>query len=349
MLKDSDPDALALWRKQLLARLAAERVYLLQQYWGLPADMICRYPMNEQGWTAKDLLAHIGFWDTFYTRWMSMVLDGRQDEIELSDEGKAALSEENQQRFQGLSLEESLAICLKERRGFLVLLGQVPDGLLHRRIRFSSGWQTSMRTWARGRFLHDARHAAELKEWRTDFSENNQHNQLFQSGPKRILQALVRATGQEWQTVVALVPAEERGSRPIVNGADLLELTRRLTGWAKFGAGTLARLAQGPLAFPVTTATYESFDRALSAANQGQSWDEVWSQWEQAQKGLLAQIESASEPALGIAFVTPWGTATNGYRFATFCGLRPSAYAADLRQALTLPNLPRRLKQHPKI
>ncbi len=68
MLKDSDPDALALWRKQLLARLAAERVYLLQQYWGLPADMICRYPMNEQGWTAKDLLAHIGFWDAFYTR-----------------------------------------------------------------------------------------------------------------------------------------------------------------------------------------------------------------------------------------------------------------------------------------
>lgn len=346
MSKVSDPDALVLWRKQLLARLAAERVYLLQQYWGLSGDMLCRYPMNEQGWTAKDLLAHIGFWDAFHTQRMSLVLSGRQDEIEPLAIEQAALNEKNQQQFRGLPLEESLAICLKERRGFLILLEQIPDELLHRRIRLSWGWQTSMRTWARWRFLHDAEHAAELKQWRTEFSEGNQP---VQTGPKSILQALVRATGQEWKTMVALVPPAERVSRPLVSGADLLELTRRLTGWAKFATGTLARLAQGPLAFPVTTATYESFDQALSAANQGQNWNEVWSLWEQAQKGLLAQIESASESSLAIAFVTPWGTATNGYRFATYCGLRPSAYAADLRQTLRLPNLPRRLKQHPKI
>lgn len=346
MINGSSPDALAYWRKQLVARLAAERAYFLRQYGGLTAETLCAAPINAEGWAAKDLLCHVGYWDAFHARRMSMVLDGHKQEIQLlgGQEEQDALNQQTFERLRGLPLDEALAVCLKERRGFLTVLDSVPDERLHRRIRVAGEWQTTMRTWARWRFLHDAGHAAELGRWRTTLPENGPWVHV---GPKSILQALIRAAWQEWGTAAALVPGDEWASRPIHGTATLLELSRRLTGWAKFGAGTLARLAQGPLAFPVTTATYEAFDDALSAANQGQTRDQVWVACLEAQQSLLSQIEVTSDPALAIAFVTPWGTATTGYRFATFCGTRPSAYAADLRHSLAIPNLPRRLRQYP--
>jgi hypothetical protein len=328
-------------RKQLLARLAAERAYFLRHYWGLSSETLCALPINEAGWTAKDLLWHVGYWDAFHAQWIAMVLDGRQAEIQRAE--TTALNEKAYEQLKGVPLEESLAVCLKERRGFLTILQNVPDELLYQRIHVAQKWQTSISSWARWRFLHDARHAAELKRQRTATPAPLPAAQV---GPKVILQALLRASWQEWATVVTLLPADEWASRPIVGEATLLELIRRLTGWATFGTRTLARLAQGPLAFPVTTAAYEAFDRALSAANQGQTGDQVWVACLQAQQSLLAQIETTTEAALTLAFVTPWGTATTGYRFATLCGTRPGAYAAELRRALAIPNLPRRLKQY---
>jgi hypothetical protein len=346
MIDRSSPDALAYRRKQLVARLAAERAYFLRQYERLAAETLCGVPVNGEGWTAKDLLGHVGYWDAFHARRMSLVLDGRKQEIELlgGQEERDALNQQAFEQFRGMQLDEVLAVCLKERRGFLTILDSVPDELLHRRIRVAGEWQTMMRTWVRRRFLHDAGHAVELERWRSTLSENGSQVQV---GPKVILQAIIRAAWQEWATAVALVPADDWAMRPISGEATLLELMRRLTGWAKFGAGTLARLAQGPLAFPVTTATYELFDDALAAANQGQTEDQVWVACLEAQQKLLSQIETTPEPALAIAFVTPWGTATTGYRFATFCGTRPSVFAADLRRSLALPNLPRRLRQNP--
>jgi hypothetical protein len=344
MVKAASPEKLAVWRKQLLARLAAERASLLRQYNGLAAETLCTLPVNEQGWTAKDQLTLVAFWDAFYAQQITLVLDGRKAELQLptAPAAAAALDRQALVRFQSLPLDEALALCLKERRGFLAVLETIPDPILHRRLRPGGTRQTTLRTWVRSRFLHDAACAATLQRWRTTLPTGK-----VTFGSRPLLQALLRATWQEWAAAVALLPLEERSLRPVRDGVTLLELIRRLTGWATFGVRTLARLAEGPIAFPVTTATYQSFDAAISAANQETTWDSAWVACRQAQKSLVAQIAAAPEPALATPFVTPWGTATTGYRFVTFCGTQPGIYAADLRRTLAIPNLPRRLQHHP--
>ena len=108
-------------RADLLARLAAERSFLLQQLEGLDEATLTHDPVFG-GWTAAGLLAHLAYWDALTADWLSKLADGRPGDIRAAGIVDGSLDTRNadmQRRFAGLPFAQGVALCQKERRGLL--------------------------------------------------------------------------------------------------------------------------------------------------------------------------------------------------------------------------------------
>ena len=70
----------SVWRQQLLARLAAERAYLLLQYRGLRVEALTAVPAAGN-LTFKEVLLHVAAWDAFHTEKISLVESARSSEL----------------------------------------------------------------------------------------------------------------------------------------------------------------------------------------------------------------------------------------------------------------------------
>lgn len=333
---------LAAYRGQLLARLAAERANLLSQFWGLDAETLSTTPVFAQ-WTAKDILAHVGGWDAFHAERLSMVLDGRTQQIRpLGDATELdARNAELQEHYGDLSLETALALALKARGGYLALLKRASDVELQRERRLPWGQRTSLRAWTRRRYEHDARHAADLQQWRETLPAATRQARL---GPKFLLRALLRATRKEFTTLAALVDATERETRPLLGEWTLKDLLGHLADWQQLGAEGLVQLGNGRTPqFADEIEKFDRFNRDRAAARREQSWREVHAAFERTHADLLAAFDALPEDALAEEFITPWGTPTTAYRFTSTFAAHAQEHAQDLRAALQIPHLPKRL------
>ena len=67
-------------RTDLLAWLAAERSDLLMQLVDLDERTLSQQAVTG-GWTVKDLLAHVAYWDAFFARSVEMALAGRAGKV----------------------------------------------------------------------------------------------------------------------------------------------------------------------------------------------------------------------------------------------------------------------------
>ena len=119
-------------RAALLARLAAERGYLLQRLEGLDEATLTHDPVFD-GWTVAALLAHLAYWDALDADRLGKLADGRPGDIEPIGAGEDTVDARNaalQRRFAGLPFEQGLALCQKENRSLMLALERLPDGLL---------------------------------------------------------------------------------------------------------------------------------------------------------------------------------------------------------------------------
>ena len=337
--KTNDPYS-PIWRKQLLARLAAERAYLLLQYRGLSVDTLMTIPAADT-LTFKDVLLHVAAWDAVHTARISLANENRFSEIqELS---QAILDQRNDElavQFQTVPLEQALATSLKERSGFLAALNRVSDDALHRRISMPSGSRTRIRTWARWRFLHDMGHADELVAWRS----NQAHEVVRQAGPKSVLRAIFGATRKEFVSLVDLIPAEDRTLRPVCGVWGLKDLVGHLTDWERVGVDGLSQLADGQTPeFDYAISDFDSFNATNAAARANQSWAEVWADFVKTRQGFTDLFDQMPETALTRSVPTPWGSTVPGYLWVMVWAGHEHEHAIDVRAALNLRNWPRRL------
>ncbi|MCY4145363.1 MAG: maleylpyruvate isomerase N-terminal domain-containing protein [Chloroflexi bacterium] len=60
----------------LLARAQAERAALAALWQGLTPEQMTRRPGPQPGWSVKDLVAHITWWEQSATNWVSRALSG---------------------------------------------------------------------------------------------------------------------------------------------------------------------------------------------------------------------------------------------------------------------------------
>ena len=332
------------WRYQLLARLAAERTYLLLQFRSLNETTVTTVPAAGY-MTFKDVLLHVAAWDAFHTEKISLVRNGRFAELqpftqEILDQRNAALAEQ----FQTIPLEQALATCLKERAGFLAELSRVSDEDLHKRLTLPWGERVRMRTWARWRFLHDMAHADELVAWRSRQSPDV----MRQVGPKYILRAIFNATRKEFLTLVDLIPEDERTSRPVCGVWDLKDLVGHLTDWERVGVDGLCQLADGQIPeFDYEIPDFDVFNNKNAETRAPQSWDRIWTDFVTTRQDFIDVFDQMSEEMLTRPVPAPWGSTIPAYVWVMVWAGHEHEHAIDVRSSLNLRNWPRRLtKQH---
>lgn len=324
------------WRRQLLARLAAERHFFFRQMFGIGADTLCTSAVHEN-WTAKDLLAHVAAWDAFQAQRMSVVVNGRLHEAEEIDgtNGMAARNARLYEQFKDIPLEQAVAMTLKERGGLLAILERMNDADLRRKIEMPSGWQTSMAEWVKWRHQHDAAHAAHLVKWRK--------NQPRAIGPKFLLRAMFQVARKEWLTTAALVSPSERDSRPVCGVWSIKDLTGHLTDWEQVGVVALRQMADGQLPeFEQEILDFDVFNNANAAVRRDQPWEQVWQDFQQTRQTFLQLFDALPEETLAQEFMAPWKRPITLYRWAAIWPGHEAEHAVDVRRAMGL-RWPKRL------
>ncbi len=327
------------------ARLSAERANFFYQLRGLDEETLCTVPVVD-GWTARDFLPHLGYWDALYTDRMQRVIDGRRTEIQpLEGEGALDnLNAETRQYFSRLDLHGAMALCLKERNGFLATLARTPDELLYRRIQFAPSWRTSLATWTRLRYKHDEEHATQLGRWRTKARLTGDSKP---PASKIVLRPFLQASRQEFMSLATLIPADARNTRPVCGVWTLRDVVGHLTAYEFMGVTALRDLALGSSPqFEKTIRNFDIFNEAQVLAKQAVSWNQILEEYRAVRKALSALLENLSDEQLQRPFVAPWGSAINGYQFVFGLAIHEQEHAADLRNTLNLKPLPQRLRHY---
>jgi hypothetical protein len=322
------------WRLELLARLAAERSYLLRQLWALDEATLTAVPVSN-GRTVKDIIAHVAAWDSLVLSRLRMVGNGRTDQIEPLGVGdnRDAFNADLYQRYQNSSLKLALAFALRERSNLIYAFNQLSDAELEDHFTLPWGEETRRHDWFVQRYEHDAIHAAELETWRKTLPLVAKR----QVGPKLVLRAILKATRQEFTMLVDLIPPDDRISKPVHNDWTLKDLVGHLADWENLIVDGLRQLLldQTPQ-FAVTISDFAAFDEAQVQARQPQPWRMVWQDFNRSRKALDDVFQPFPELFLSHTLVTPWGKEMPAYFWLTICFGHDHEHAGHLRQALSL-------------
>ncbi len=338
-------EIIAQWRLHFLARLAAERASLYTSLLGLSAEQLTNAE-PVPGWTIKDLLAHVAFWDGFHTNRMQMVADGRLHEImEIGDDAdmdtfNAQLLAENKT----MPLAQAIAMLQKERGGVLQRLKRLDDKTLQSQIRLPWGWRTHMRVWARWRYQHDAEHTQQIRSWRDTLpQEKKQAN-----GPAYLLRALLRACRKEFVSLLPLLPEDEWESRPVCGVWTMKDLVGHLTAWAEVGVGAMSQVLAGEAPKLAPIADFEQWNLDEAAKRAELPWETIWEAYEASYQALRSGLDELTDVQLALELTTPWGAQISLFRWLTIWPLHEREHAIDVRHALDLTRWPRRLAEHPQ-
>lgn len=332
------------WRAHYLARLHAERADLLWQLRGLSEETVGSAEVMP-GWTVKDILAHIPYYDAAYAGRIQMVLDGRTSDITplFDDSGLANRNENLRQQNQAIPYEQVIAMLLKERSGFLAALNRVPDDLLSRRRRMPWGRRTSIQVWANWRYRHDANHGRQLATWRASLPRET----VRSATPIYVLRALLHSSRKAFQALLPLIPQKEWTTRPVCGVWTMRDLLGHLTDWEKVAVDGLRPLAAGQTPeFDYTLDNFDTFNNRNAAARADQSWDEVWADYEATRATLLDLLAQTLPTHLQRPFAVPWGGELPGCVWLLIWPGHEMEHAIDVRAALGLRRWPPRFVKH---
>ena len=332
-------------RAQLLARLAAERSYLLLKLERLDEATLMSEPIAGE-WTAAVLLAHLAYWEAFAADRLGKLADGRRHEIrplgvdDTVDGRNATL----QPQFAGLSFSEAVALLQKERRSFLLALGQFSDEFLERQVRVRSGWRVRPRSWATWSYRHDAEHAAEIARWRQTQPPLDPSRRVIH---RALLRLLLGLSQQEFLTLAALLPADERETRPLDGEWTLKQIIGHLVDYERLGIIALkAVAAEREPAYDELIPDFDAFNNSRGPVWAVMSWNEVWAHYRATRRALLLITETLPDTALARPFAAPWMEMTTPCGFLLDMAQHQREHASALRRAFDLMPLPRRLDQN---
>ena len=318
-------------RPQLMARLAGERGHLLSALVGLSETTLSESLLHDD-WTVKDILPHIGRWDETFTSWIPFLQENRGQEIPILDDDTVNRAWHEQHK--DYTLEQGVAVLLKARGGLWAALERLTDEELDQPVTLSTGRVTMVRRWIAAAYRHDAEHSAEILAWR-------KANEVPRApGPLYLVRALVRATRKEFQAVSANIPDDEKSSRPVCGVWTLQDVLGHITDWEQFGVAGIEKVLAGE-----TTITspfgpdIQAWNDAHAAARQGQSWEQVWHDYQTTRQNFFYALDRLTQDDLSCSITTPWGP-SNLYRWINIWTHHEREHAADLRRELALPDTP---------
>ena len=324
---DHTRQVLLAWRAELLARMAAERGRLFWTVLGVDEKTLTTRPVAGE-WTVKELLAHIGAWDDLHRQRAALTAAGREadlPEIHLNDLNAALFAKHKQ-----WTLNRTVALCVEARARFLAALARIPDDALHRKPAVKGVWPIRLRTiW---RHKHDAEHIAEWNKWR-------KKNKLkIGIGPKSLLLAALEAARDDLLATTALLPPDERDTRPLVGKWTLKDVMGHVADWEWQCVKGLRDVARGrdPNIDIASDSDTDRVNKAMAKARRGQSWDEVWDDLFAARRALLRVLDKMTQETLSRPFVSPWRAGDTAYRWVRGWMSHDLEHAAEIRAALGL-------------
>lgn len=328
-------------RAAMLARLAAERTYLLAQFEGLDDETLSQ-SVIAAGWTAAGMLAHLASWEAFFADRLGKLAHNRRADI-TPLAGKDPIQSYNaslKPRFDTLRFSEGMAISQKERRGLLLALGQLPDALLFKRVRIRPGWRVTPHKWVGVPIDHDAEHAAGVVAWRRNFPPNDASIRRIH---RSLLRPILGLSRQEFLALAALVPPEERESRPLVGTWTLKQILGHLIEYEWLGvvALTAVRAGREPQ-YDTTIAEWDAFNDERAPTWAATSWKETWTQYRATRQAMLLAAEALSDEQLVLPFEAPWLQTTTACGYLLDMAQHEREHADALRRALGIRALPRR-------
>jgi uncharacterized damage-inducible protein DinB len=210
-------------RAALLRRMADQRVNLWEQVADVGAEALIEIPVFD-GWTAKDLLAHVASYDELFTERIRLVLAGRSEEIEGvdPDERNPGLHAERKV----WSLDQAVATAVQARTDLLTVTTQLSDTDLNRERDFSFG-RFAIRQWIEWRASHDAQHAGDLAAWR------HAHHLGGDTAPKSVLLARLVA-GREQLLAQLAGLGESAFAAEVIGNWKLKDLLAHISGWDRW-------------------------------------------------------------------------------------------------------------------
>jgi hypothetical protein len=296
-------------RRFLSARLAAERGALLAELLGLHEATLTKRSVFDD-WTVKDILAHIAAWD----RWEEKAVQ------DLAAANAAFVSARRD-----WSLDDVIAELMAARSEWLAWMESVPDEeFFQPRAYYGHDWTFSevpmLVQWE-----HDAGHASEIASWRKagGFRREN--------GPKSVLLAALDAAREELLAAAALVPADERTTRPVVGRWTLKDVLGHIADWEWYAADGLRQMAAGQRPEPEPLASIEAWNIAHAEARRDQPWDEVWGDLSDAHAAFRATLDGTGQEVMANAFPFAWGGKGTPYRWASIFIEHDREHARELR------------------
>ncbi len=299
---------------QGLAHLALERARLLEQLIGLEEEALTRRPMPG-GWTVKDLLVHIAAWDRWERREMERTLtEGAPDLSAL--ETMDAFNADAVAAWRGRDLDEVLAELQEARRDWTTWLAALPVETFCQERTFR-GVDWTFPTILQVQAQHDAEHAAQVAAWRRQ--EGLWYEVWPRRGSKAVLLAALAASREALLTAVALVPPEERASRPVCGTWTLKDVLGHVTDWEALCLQGLGQMAVGRPPQVEAIEDVDAWNQVHVEARRDQPWEEVWAELEAVRRALTGVLEGMDEDAMGRAFPAPWDPHCTPYDWAYIC------------------------------
>lgn len=323
----------------MLARLAAERSHLLLQLEGADVRRLENVPVAGELTTAG-LLVHLAYWEALSADRLGKLAAGREGEIRPigGDDAVDRLNAEIQAKFAGAGFDESLAMLQKERRNFLMALGQTSDESLRRRIHLPSGRLVTARQWATHPHRHDAEHSAELARHRlpADPSIRVIHRSL--------LRPVMGLSQREFLALASLVPLEARETERLDGDWTLKQIVGHLSDYDGMGIVALKAVAteRDPI-YNVSVDDFDNYNIERAMHWDATTWSDVWATYLATRRALLLIAETLADEALARPFPAPWPGITTACGYLLDMAQHEREHADALRRALGISPLPRRL------
>ncbi len=286
------------FRQELINQLAFNRARFLRSLLGLPAEAL-EQPIWED-YSARRILPHIARWDGFEAHRLSVINQGRLDELTwiAVDERNQAWHDEHAE----VSAENGIAMLLKERNALLNVLAGMPDDILQATLTLADGFELPVLSCVTNSIEHDAHHCDDISAWRTE----SQLEQI-QGGPPAILLANLKATRHAWQALFDLV-----GDRPIrVDGWQKKQILAHLSGWEQGGWASVDAGVE-----VVAYGSPEEANAAFVADSAEKSFPQLWQTFTTTRKKLETYVGNRSAEAINSDSIkTGSGKQISPYRY----------------------------------
>jgi uncharacterized damage-inducible protein DinB len=232
-----------------------------------------------QGWTVKDVLAHVLGWDRRVLHTLPLMLQNRASEVagvEVDEFNRLSVA-----AGRDLSLSELLAEVTATHRRIVKIIA----GLEHKEIdmrRERHGRTITIRSYVIDVMIeHEREHAAEIETWRKGLEQN--------VDPAAIKAALASHRADFWAAIAGLSQAEAQAQH-MVGDWSVKDVVGHIAdwGWRMLKAAQHIHDPSLPVVPPVSdTAGEEQWNEIMAVRRQHQTWAEV--------QQALAEVEAAMD------------------------------------------------------